>query len=210
MARFATFAKTKAEWVCSKWVVSKKFTMFRDGPLAGICVSGVRGVAELPLLVAAHRDLPRAPRLQRAHQDRRGKSRPDEHQLLKENALNRAKGAEQREQKRNRKDRRHRRSPSGDKQVRLFASALRNASPTHSVPAASEAAKQFASLSTAASGAQPFTAEPARALTRVKTPVKSRPQGRRASWPRTRKPPIRATAVATNRAFLSRTRLESR
>jgi hypothetical protein len=62
-------------------------------------VSVVRLVAELALVVAAHRNFAGAPRLERAHQNRRGKRRPCKQELLKQHALDRPEGAEQCDQK---------------------------------------------------------------------------------------------------------------
>jgi hypothetical protein len=95
--------------------------------LAATLVSSAWEVPRLTLLVVPDGDLARAPRLHRTHQDRRGERRPDEHQLLRQNTLDRAKGAKQGEQKRNRKDGRHCRDPFGDKLARLIACAVRNA-----------------------------------------------------------------------------------
>ena len=80
--------------------------------------------------------------LERAHQDRRRKRRPDEHQLLKQAALDRAESAKQREQKRNWEDRRHLGGPFGDKPSRLFASVVGNAGRRASVPARTDRAQR--------------------------------------------------------------------
>ena len=74
---------------------------YRPSPASRLVV---RVTAEPNLVVAAHWDLPRAPRLKRAHQDRRRERRSDEHELLKQLPLDRPKSAKQRDQKRNRED----------------------------------------------------------------------------------------------------------
>ena len=64
-------------------------------------------IAAPALVIGANRDFAGAPRFERAHQNCGRHRRAHEHQLLKEDALNRAEGAEQGEQKRDWQDRRH-------------------------------------------------------------------------------------------------------
>jgi hypothetical protein len=97
-------------------------------------VSVVRLVAELALVVAAHPNFAGAPRLERAHQNRRGKRRPCKQELLKQHAPDRPEGAEQCDQKRNWQDGGHLGGPFGDKPMRV-ASAERNADRLFRFPA---------------------------------------------------------------------------
>jgi hypothetical protein len=87
----------------------------------------VQVIAKPGLVVAAQRNLPRAPRLKRAHQDRRRERRSDEHELLKQHPLDRPKSAKQRDQKRNWEDWRHGKKPGWRQAGCLIASAFRNA-----------------------------------------------------------------------------------
>ena len=108
--------------------------------------SGVRLIADAALVVAAHRNFAGAPRLERAHQDRRGKRRPDEQELLKRRALDRPEGAKQCDQKRNWQDGRHFGGPGGDKPVLVRISCLKLRRPP-SVPSADRRAPKFVSAS---------------------------------------------------------------
>jgi hypothetical protein len=80
----------------------------------------VRATAKPGLVVAAHRDLSRAPRLKRTNEYGRGQRRSDEHELPKQHPLDRSKSAKQCDQKRNRQDRRILVRPLSDKPSRLL------------------------------------------------------------------------------------------
>ena len=64
----------------------------------------VRGIATPAFVVGAHRNFAGAPCLERADQNRRGKRRPDEQELLKQHALDRPESAKHCDQKRNWQD----------------------------------------------------------------------------------------------------------
>ena len=93
------------------------------------------------LVVAPHRDFSGAPGLERADQDRGRNRGSDEHELLKQAALNRAEGAKQREQKRYWQDRRHLGGPFGDKPSCLVASPLVTLAAGISVPSTDDRAR---------------------------------------------------------------------
>jgi hypothetical protein len=97
--------------------------------------SAVRKVAEPALVVGAHRDFARAPRFERTHQNRRRERRAHEHQLLKDDAFNRAESAKKCDEKRDWQDWRHCPGPSGNKPSRLSAPAVGNVVKAISVPA---------------------------------------------------------------------------
>jgi hypothetical protein len=111
-----------------------RFASYR--PSAGLAV---RGIAKPGLVVAAHRNLPRAPRLKRANQDRRRERRSDEHELLKQHPLDRPKSTEQRDQKRNRQDRRHFRAALERQAQSLVASRVQNAAARFQFPVSTKA-----------------------------------------------------------------------
>jgi hypothetical protein len=106
----------------------------------------VRVIAKSGLVVAAHRNFPRAPRLKRAHEYGRGERRPNEHELLKQQPLDRPKSAKQRDQKRNWEDRRHSREALERQAQSLVASRVQNAAARFPFPV-STIAREFVNSS---------------------------------------------------------------
>src|ERR1700677_246911 len=94
----------------------------------------VRVTASPDLVVAAHWDLARAPRLKRAYQYGRRERRADEHELLKQPSLDRPKSAEHRDQKRNWQDRRHSLEALERQAQSLVASHVENAAARFQFP----------------------------------------------------------------------------